>query len=927
MDHRRFKSLGIVSAKKPFNVQLFWEHSTYGLILVDSGDQTKLFISTDKGDNWSEIDLSDNTNSFKIQAGWLDGNDLWLVMCDNDGIETEFEVCFVELDDSNDCNPIDVQATSAADSMRVYDIFKLGSDFYVYWNDNIGVGELEWITEVTVSPFVAKDSINAEEGRTSYVVVVGTKAYWWKTNDGDTFARTGLYDSTIPAITFPFNVINGYFVKTDTNFRGQSYDGSDVLQTVLEKDADNKNYLINFSIGGDAYTIGSEYNIILMLDRNNSGIVPNELEKAFSSDSVETVYEIKARRGGIRVLQNMADITDAVIIAITDNFLMNNDGDMFEFTDVTNEISTILYTDGIMGILKKGVFTVHPDFHINWNKGDSIKIYDQYDQLEFHGLITDKNRNTRGIYVFKIDSFTNEILRKTYENDYSGDDSDTKQKDIIDNACDFCYRSSSIVGTITNYDYAYNRALIYLFWLARFLERQVPYIEPDGKIWTKAHDGLVRNDMIYPGTYNFKDDNVGNEPDGWTSNNAANCTTTIANDFDGHKKVLELDDQNGGGKCNITKTLGSTTANSIHEFYWGKDSVAVNTETILIFREGGSDRVFLRLEDNDLDYADPGGFVSIEDGIVVANKLHHFKIICNDAANTFNIYFDGVLKGENLAYRSNSTIGIDNIEIETDNLDIGYKIYFDAYGSPTWDPAYNIGDNEVVWDINNNWQEVFLVDIPSLEEKIQGFFDGNSGITRNTIRYKDNATVIRPVAATRDPIEQLQGILPLNEFRDPKIEAATEANQLGDNRYNIWSSDIIFLGLRIEGQGYLQPGKTIEIQNTGEITISLNDYLILSFERDPKNDVYISMILSDNIIFPREFSSFHDTSRLQIHSASVQALENQANIAVFIPRRLSQSAQPTPAVGEIIIWRDTDDNKTYLVYNDTDEGVRKVELI
>lgn len=45
------------------------------------------------------------------------------------------------------------------------------------------------------------------------------------------------------------------------------------------------------------------------------------------------------------------------------------------------------------------------------------------------------------------------------------------------------------------------------------------------------------------------------------------------------------------------------------------------------------------------------------------------------------------------------------------------------------------------------------------------------------------------------------------------------------------------------------------------------------------------------------------------------------------PRRLSQSAQPTPAVGELILWHDTDDSKTYLVYNDTDEGVRKVELI
>ena len=48
--------------------------------------------------------------------------------------------------------------------------------------------------------------------------------------------------------------------------------------------------------------------------------------------------------------------------------------------------------------------------------------------------------------------------------------------------------------------------------------------------------------------------------------------------------------------------------------------------------------------------------------------------------------------------------------------------------------------------------------------------------------------------------------------------------------------------------------------------------------------------------------------------------------AEFHPPRVSQSAQPTPSVGELMVWRDTDDNKTYLVYNDTDEGVRKTEM-
>ncbi|KKM18867.1 hypothetical protein LCGC14_1661360 [marine sediment metagenome] len=48
---------------------------------------------------------------------------------------------------------------------------------------------------------------------------------------------------------------------------------------------------------------------------------------------------------------------------------------------------------------------------------------------------------------------------------------------------------------------------------------------------------------------------------------------------------------------------------------------------------------------------------------------------------------------------------------------------------------------------------------------------------------------------------------------------------------------------------------------------------------------------------------------------------------ILTPRRVSQSGQPTPTVGELMVWRDSDDSKTYLVYNDTDEGVRKVEML
>lgn len=57
---------------------------------------------------------------------------------------------------------------------------------------------------------------------------------------------------------------------------------------------------------------------------------------------------------------------------------------------------------------------------------------------------------------------------------------------------------------------------------------------------------------------------------------------------------------------------------------------------------------------------------------------------------------------------------------------------------------------------------------------------------------------------------------------------------------------------------------------------------------------------------------------------SVDAYTNSGYIKL---RRLSQSAEPTPEVGEGLLWRDTDDDKTYFVYEDPDLGGRKIELI
>lgn len=329
--------------------------------------------------------------------------------------------------------------------------------------------------------------------------------------------------------------------------------------------------------------------------------------------------------------------------------------------------------DGIIPYRKFFTFICHPIYHSYFNEENYIDIYDVNEVLSFRGYIKTKSQDKSGIYRFSCPGLANEIFERTYDKSFSSNNTKEKLQDITTNKLEFCFEGT-FDATTTDWSYEYDRACIYMFNLARFMERQVPYIEPDGRIMVKDYDGLIAT---------------------------------------------------------------------------GKS-----------------------------------------------------------------------------------------------------------------------------WTLYDNNQNALLIDIPGLRDSVPGYYFGNTGITSVSVRYKDNTTVIRP--ATPDEVSKTKS---LKEFRDPKLQAVTEVNQLGDNLYAIFSKDTIFLGMQIKGEGWLQPGKTIQIENTGQITITQAHFLIMKFVYDPKNDVYINMILSDNIITPDEFKSDLDTSSQQIHTATLQSFENQSDIA------------------------------------------------
>ena len=895
--HRRYKPLGITSSKVPSNTRLLQETDSSGIFYtVHNAAPSELFKSIDKMLSWSQPN-GDFSLGGELTAFWHDRANDRLYFCTKDSNE----VAYVDLTDDT-ITSLGVPDDSGAwniDQILV-DVFIVGSDLWVVIS---GQQDGPPLTGFSYQKYVAPNWIQQDRlvlpglyvTDVSPAIVVGTDAYfvWWITTTNEIGVRK--LDTTIPDVLITSLLLNTDVPDSASQFN-IAYDGLDSIFFIGEKTGDD--YLFVYSIIGDNYTSLGRFDVALMQDRDNEGIVPNELEKAFglSGTSDEIVYELKARRGGIVQLQDVNALSDASLIAVTDNFLMNSDGDVFEWTEVSDEIDEIEYDNGIIGIPQEGFFIAHPDFQANWNKGDSIKIYDQFDILEFWGIIKDKNRNDFGFYVFDIDAFSSEVYRTQYDNDYSADDLDTKQKDIIDNACDFCYRSSSIVGTTTTFDYKYKRAIAYLFYLGRFIERQIPFIEPDGKIWTEAYNGQSKQPQFYGATFNFKE-----EEDGTSGTDIEFVTgdlsdadgfADIITSFQGHKKALQ-GHVVAGDRYRVFHTH-TANISPTYEFWIATDNIA-KSQWFYVTNSGSSlagANIVCAVGFNGSELRAQhgngigGSTTTTLDAAPSTNTPYHIRLDVDCVSDTIDVYLNGVLKVDGEEFFNDQTFdNVNTITLFGATAADTYNTYWDAIGF-SFDPAYTVGDNSVGWELSNHWQNHRLIDIPDIRDIQTGYFDGNTGITRANVRYRDNLLSTKPTIPStgKTAEEQLKGILPLKEFDDPKLEESTESDQLATNLHAIFALDTIFLALYVEDQGFMQPGRTLEIQNTGQITIAKDDYVILQYTRDPKNDRYYNMILSDNIILTSEFKSLNDTSPKQLRTAIVQSFENQADIIAHLTR-------------------------------------------
>ena len=336
-----YTDLGIVSAKIPVNTHLWIEiNSNGGFYFVATGDLTHLWYSADKMDTEAKIDVDpgdawggdDDHRPLNILSAFHDRANKIIYFIDNSGGNTIYAW---KLDYSGSESTPSITELSSIEGLNGVtgaDIF-LSTNLTIVYTDGDEIGSNWWVDPNWISKSILGPLLVTVE--VSYAVVPSTGLLDYILMDETSEDQvdflsitkaTGDLDNieSEPGVSFP-----------PANQRGVAYNGSEFATFILTLDADGKEYLYSYSTTDTPadFTKGGEYNVALMMDRNTAFGVK---EKAFhiTNDNIYQLHSIIGYQLHLIALPP----TDAVWVAITDNFIINDDGDVWEYEDITKYV-------------------------------------------------------------------------------------------------------------------------------------------------------------------------------------------------------------------------------------------------------------------------------------------------------------------------------------------------------------------------------------------------------------------------------------------------------------------------------------------------------------------------------------------------------------------------------------------------------------
>jgi hypothetical protein len=244
--------------------------------------------------------------------------------------------------------------------------------------------------------------------------------------------------------------------------------------------------------------------------------------------------------------------------------------------------------------------------------------------------------------------------------------------------------------------------------------------------WTKATDhferetslGDLQNTFVsgyYPATFGFEDEEDDTEGDNIlfidTDVSGGGCTAIIISDYNGHKKVLKLNDVDAD-QVDFYHSISSSSPNGTVEC-WIAISDATDTLAVSLY-DGATQLMSVAIKDDLFKYLTGVWNTIIGSPVPSDATWYHIRIDfeCGAgayeglAADTYYVYINGVQYGS-YAFMTNGD-NVTQFRINTNNAESGYEGYIDAIGFYPCDSNYEIGDNEInsLWFKNGSVQIV-----------------------------------------------------------------------------------------------------------------------------------------------------------------------------------------------------------------------------
>lgn len=369
--------------------------------------------------------------------------------------------------------------------------------------------------------------------------------------------------------------------------------------------------------------------------------------QAYSADTMYHIRIVFAKNSTCELYLN-----GILISSITGNNVQSD-----QFYVVSGSADAEFYIDDV-GFSWAGYIT-YSNLLTPWKKGDFITLYDYRHELAFKGFIIDILDDNAKVKIMVVKAGWRIDLERKITYSISADTPDSFLPTIA--SANFEFSTFDVKTGGGSYTQAWKNLSV-LSKLPKIVKRETWVWYADIETNTiYLDDGTERAIVDYkraiPGVVDW---GVEYDPDlsDWTDSSGSGCQVSIVDKIGHHKNPIELDDQSTSNIFQIEYDYGSAVADNVFELYVRIGTVQSSEYMYVLFEEGsshnfGTTMVQIEIRGNG-DIANNGSVIY---STISANQWYHLRVVCDDTANTYDLYLDGVLIGSSLAYRNNSTTG------------------------------------------------------------------------------------------------------------------------------------------------------------------------------------------------------------------------------------------------------------------------------